>query len=309
MINRVGFLFAGQGAQTVGMGQDLAAASPAARRLFDQADVWLGRRLSGLCFTGPLAELTRTANCQPAITVMSLACVAALQERRSVQPAACAGLSLGEFAALATAGVLTAEDAVRLVAARGQFMEDACRATEGAMAAVLNADPAVVADCCAAQGTDVANYNCPGQIVISGEKARLQLTMEALKAAGVSRIIPLTVDGAYHSRLMAQATPRFAELLTGIPLTAPRCLLAQNVVGDLVTDPAAIRRNLETQITGSVRWEACVRAMLHAGVDALIEFGPGQVLAGFMKRIDRNVPVFNVGNVADLDKTLADPRW
>ena len=309
MFNRIGFLFAGQGAQAVGMGQDLIAASPAARQLFDQADGWLGRSLSGLCFAGPPAELTRTANCQPAITVMSLACVAALQERRPVQPAVCAGLSLGEFSALATAGALTAEDAVRLVAARGQFMEDACRATEGAMAAVLNADPVLVADTCRAQGTDVANYNCPGQIVISGEKTRLQQTIDALKAAGVSRIIPLAVDGAYHSRLMAPATPRFAERLAGVGLAAPRCPVAQNVVGELVTDPAVIRRNLENQITGSVRWEACIRAMLTTGVDALIEFGPGQVLAGFMKRIDRNVPMFNVGSAADLDKTLADPRW
>ena len=309
MFTRLGFIFAGQGDQAVGMGKDLAAASPAAGALFAQADRLLGRDLSRLCFEGPAEALTRTSNCQPAITVTSLACLAAFRERCSLEPVACGGLSLGEFAALAAAGVLTAADAVKLVAARGLFMEEACRATEGGMAAVLNADPALVANTCAVQGVDVANYNCPGQIVISGEKRKLETTMAALKAAGVSRILPLPVDGAYHSRLMAGAVPRFAVLLKETSLAVPRCPVAQNAVGRLVADPAEMRRNLAAQITGSVRWEECVRAMLATGAEALIEFGPGQVLAGFMKRIDRNVPVFNVGNMADLEKTLADSRF
>lgn len=309
MFTRIGFMFAGQGAQVVGMGKDLAAASAAARELFQQADLTLGRRISELCFAGPAEALTKTSNCQPAITVASLACLAAFRERCPLEPVACGGLSLGEFPALVAAGALEPMDAVRLVAGRGLFMEEACRASEGGMAAVLKADPVLVAGICATGGIDVANYNCPGQIVISGEKPKLKATIAALKAAGVSRIVPLPVDGAYHSRLMAPAVPRFAALLKEVSLAAPRCPVAQNVVGRLVTDPVEIRANLEAQITGSVRWEDGVRAMLAAGVEAMIEFGPGQVLAGFMKRIDGNVPVFSIGSVADLDKALADPRF
>lgn len=306
---RCAFMFAGQGAQAVGMGKDLAAASPAAAALFARADRLLGRDLSRLCFDGPAEALTRTSACQPAITVMSLACLAALRERRALEPVACGGLSLGEFPALAAAAALSFEDAVRLVAERGRLMEEACRATEGAMAAVLNADPALVAQVCTEQGVDVANFNCPGQIVISGERGRLGAALEALKAAGVSRAVPLQVDGAYHSRLMAGAVPGFTAALATAAVLAPRCPVAQNVVGALVSDPAAIRANLTAQITGSVRWEACVRALQAAGAEGFIEFGPGQVLAGFMKRIDRNLPVASIGGMADLEKWLADPRW
>ncbi len=306
---RVAFMFAGQGAQTVGMGRELAAASPEANALFARADAVLGRSLSTLCFAGPAEALTKTSNCQPAITVTSLACLAAWRARRPDEPVACAGLSLGEFAALAATGAIAFDDAMRLVALRGRLMEDACRATEGGMAAVLNADPAVVAQTCAACGIDVANYNCPGQIVISGAKTLLPAAIEALKAAGAGRIVPLSVDGAYHSRLMAPAVPGFAAALAQTPVAGPHCPVAQNVVGRLVTDPAEIRRNLESQITGSVCWEQCIRAMLAAGAEVLLEFGPGQVLSGFMKRIDKTVPVFSVGSLADLEKVLADPCW
>ena len=293
MFQRVAFLFAGQGAQTVGMGQDLAAADAGARAVFAQADAALGRAISGICFTGPLETLTASANCQPAITVTSLACLAAFLARRPLQPVACAGLSLGEYAALAAAGA----------------MDAACRASAGTMAAVLNGDPERVAKICAEAGIDVANYNCPGQIVISGGTDGVAQAITALKTAGVSRVIPLTVDGAFHSRLMAPAATAFGAALAGAAIQAPACPVAQNVTGTLVTDAAAIRANLAAQITGSVRWESCVRTILALGADAVIEFGPGQVLAGFMKRIDKTVPVFNVGSLADLDKLLADPRW
>lgn len=309
MFHSVAFLFAGQGAQAVGMGQDLAAVSPAAKALFDRADAALGRAISDICFNGPLEALTASANCQPAITVASLACMTAFREKLPVTPVACGGLSLGEYAALVAAGALEFESAVKLVAARGQFMAEACRATAGGMAAVLNAEPALVAEICGRNGIDVANYNCPGQLVISGEKGKVSATLEALKAAGVAKVIPLNVDGAFHSRLMAAAVPQFAPLLAAARFTAPRCPVAQNVVGRLVSEPAEIRRHLEAQITGSVRWEDCVRSMLAQGVEAFVEFGPGTVLAGFLKRIDRAIPAFSVGSVADLDKLAADPRW
>jgi [acyl-carrier-protein] S-malonyltransferase len=310
MFQKIGFMFAGQGAQTVGMGKDLAEAVPAVRDWFGRADDALGRPISEICFNGPQDALTKSANCQPAITATSLACLIAFQQRfPGVKPVACGGLSLGEFAALAAAGVVGFEDAVKLVAARGQFFEDACRATEGGMAAVLNGDAAVIEKVCAAAGVDVANYNCPGQIVISGEKAKLPAAIEGLKAAGISKVIPLTVDGAFHSRLMGSAVPRFAEVLKGVELRAPQCVVVQNVVGGPVADPAQIRPNLEAQITGSVRWEQCARAMIAAGAEALVEFGPGTVLGGFMKRIDKQFPMFNVGSAADLEKLAADPRF
>ncbi len=310
MFQKIGFMFAGQGAQAVGMGMDLAEAVPAVRDWFVRADSALGRSISDVCFNGPQDALTQSANCQPAITATSLACLIAFQQRfPGVRPVACGGLSLGEFAAMAAAGVVGFEDAVKLVAARGQFFEDACRATEGAMAAVLNGDAAVVEKVCAEAGVDVANYNCPGQIVISGEKSKMPAAIDALKAAGISKIIPLTVDGAFHSRLMASAVPRFADVLKGVELRAPQCVLVQNVVGGAVTDPAQIRANLEAQITGSVRWEQCARAMIAAGAEVLVEFGPGTVLSGFMKRIDKPFPMFNVGSAADLEKLAADPRF
>lgn len=299
-MKRVGFMFAGQGAQVVGMGKDLYEQSPAAKAVFDAADGILGRAISTLCFAGPAADLTASANCQPAIYTVSMACAAALQERSGVQPAVCGGLSLGEFAALTCAGALEFAAGLRLVAERGRLMDEACRAADGAMAAVIGADAGVVADICAREGVDVANYNCPGQLVISGERRRLQQTLAALQAAGISRVVLLDVAGAYHSRLMQPAATAFAPVLDATPFREPSCPLAQNTVGSLVSDPAAIRANLKAQVTGSVRWEACVAAMRGTGIAALIELGPGKVLSGFMKRIDRAFPVANVATWADL---------
>jgi len=307
--SKIAFLFAGQGAQFVGMGKDLAATSVAARELYSRADVLIGRNLSGLCFEGPLDQLTLSSNCQPAITVTSLACLAAFQEHIAVCPVACAGLSLGEFAALQAAGAVPFEDTVRLVAARGRFMEEACRATRGAMVAVLNTDEKLVLEKCRMAEVDIANYNCPGQIVISGEKENIQTAVDLLKAAGAGRIVPLQVDGAFHSRLMASAVPRFAVLLAPIAVKKTSVPVAQNISGKLESEPEVIRQNLVAQIAGSVRWEAGVRSMLTAGVDAFVEFGPGQVLAGFIRRIDRNFPVFNLSNAADLEKIKNDPQW
>lgn len=298
-------MFAGQGAQAVGMGRDLVAVSAAARRCFERADAVLERSLSSLCFAGPLSELTASANCQPAVYTMSVACAAALQERCPVEPGVCAGLSLGEFAALAVAAAFDFDTGLRLVAARAGLMDAACRATDGAMAAVIQASPALVEQVCADAGVDVANYNCPGQIVISGARERLATAMAALAAAGVSRVVPLQVAGAFHSRLMTAAAAELGTVLADVPIAVPRCPVVQNSVGELVDAPAAIRANLETQVAGSVRWEACVRAMLDRGVDAMIEFGPGRVLSGFMRRIAPDVPTWNVSTADDLERTVA----
>lgn len=304
MKKRIAFMFAGQGAQFVGMGQGLAEASAAARETFATADRVLGRSISRLCFEGPVEELTQSRNCQPAIYTMSLAALAALNERIHVQPVVAGGLSLGEFAALTAAGALDFEPGVRLVAARGAAMQEACRAMDGAMAAVLNADPALVSDTAARCDVDVANENCPGQIVISGRRDAIRDAVAALHDAGVQRVIPLNVDGAYHSRLMAPAAARFRTALDAVTLQPPFCAVAQNTVGALVRDPVRIRANLIAQVDGGVRWESCVRAMIAEGIDGLVEIGPGRVLAGFMRRIDRSVPVWNLGTTTDLDKLV-----
>jgi [acyl-carrier-protein] S-malonyltransferase len=291
-------MFAGQGAQFVGMGRDLYDESKAAREVFETADRLYGSELSGLCFAGPAERLTESRYCQPAIYTMSMACVAAFRERCNLEPVVCGGLSLGEFAALTTAGVLSFEDGIRLVSERGRLMQDACRKTTGGMAAVLNAPIDQVEAICAEHEVDVANYNCPGQVVVSGEAERLKAAVAAMD--GLGRIIMLEVDGAFHSRLMAEAGAGFARVLEPVALQAPSCAVVQNVVGAGVTDPAEIKANLVAQVSGSVRWESCVKTMLDLKLDALVEFGPGKVLCGFMRRIERRFPVCNVGSVADL---------
>jgi len=300
MTKRLGLMFAGQGAQAVGMGQDLAKSCAAAGELFRMADAYLGRELSSVCFNGPAEELTSSSVCQPGIYTMSLACLAALRERTPVAPVVCGGLSLGEFSALTASGALAFEDGIRLVAERGRLMGEACRATEGAMAAVLNADPATVESICADNGIDVANYNCPGQIVISGEAGLVDQTIVGLGKAGITKVIKLQVDGAFHSRQMSGAAEAFAPLLDATRFRAPSCAVVQNVVGGPVSDVSEIPGNLKKQVAGSVRWEQCVGAMLAMELDALIELGPGKVLSGFIRRIDRTFPVYNVGTAADV---------
>lgn len=302
-MKRVGFMFAGQGAQAVGMGRDLYASVPAAQTLYRQADTILGRPLSTACFDGPAEALTESRTCQPAIFVTSLALLTALRQILDVTPAVCGGLSLGEFAALQAAGAFSFDEGLKLVALRGQSMQEACRATSGGMAAVLNAPPDLLADVCRRNDVDIANYNCPGQTVISGESSRVATAVQSLKEAGVSRVIPLDVDGAFHSRLMQSAADGFRAAASGIAITRPSCPVAQNVAGELVEDPDAIRENLVRQITGSVRWEQCVRVMLDTGIEALIEFGPGTILAGFMRRIDHSFPTYSVKSLEDLHGT------
>jgi [acyl-carrier-protein] S-malonyltransferase len=192
-----------------------------------------------------------------------------------------------------------------LVSRRGELMDQACQAADGAMAAVLGGDPEVVSRVCEAGGIDVANYNCPGQLVISGAAAAVDETVTALAAEGITKVIRLQVAGAFHSRLMQPAATAFAPVLDAVDFRSPVCRVVQNVTGDRVADPAEIRENLKAQVTGSVRWEACVRAMLAADVDRLIEVGPGKVLSGFMKRIDRRFPVAQAGTVADIEALAA----
>ncbi len=303
-MKRVALMFAGQGAQQVGMGKDLYDNSPAAREVFDKADSILGRSITAACFSGPQEQLTESRTCQPAIYVASIACLAALREAVDFEPVAAAGLSLGEFAACTAAGVFDIQTGLPLVARRGELMQTACRESVGAMAAVLNADPELLARICKQSDVDIANFNCPGQTVISGESGKIDQALTALREAGVKKVVKLDVDGAFHSRLMAPAAEEFGRVLAELTFDRPQFPVAQNVVGQTVSDPAEISRNLEQQITGSVRWEDCVAAMNAEKPDLFIELGPGRVLSGFMRRIDRTATTCNVATSEDLAKTV-----
>lgn len=292
------------------MGKDLAAKYPAARALFDRANAILGYDLAGVCFDGPEEELTKTDNSQPAIFVASLACLEALRAElaaagRSLAFEATAGLSLGELTALAAAGAMGFEDGLRVVRLRGQAMQAACEATQGGMAAVMNLAEAACAEVCREAGAEIANLNCPGQIVISGEKSAIATACERAKARGAKRALPLNVAGAYHSRLMAGAQPRLDAALSGVAISAPKAMVVSNVTAEPHTTPEEIRRLLVAQVTSPVRWEASMRWLLAQGFQRFIELGPGTVLAGFFKRIEPSAQVLSVNNEASLAAAAA----
>ncbi len=288
-MEKIGFMFAGQGAQTPGMGAAIAHDNVSARRIFELADAILGYSLSDICFNGTMEQLTPCAVCQPAIFTVSMAARAAyLSEHEGVEPTICAGLSLGEFSAACTAGVFDFENGLKLVAERGRLMDECCRKFPGGMAAVLGGKVEDIEEACRQADIDVANYNCPGQIVISGEKEALDKACGLLDGK-VIRVVRLSVAGAYHSRLMKPAADAFAEVLERSSLAEPHVLFAQNVSGGIVSDVSEIRCNLQRQVASSVRWEQCARIMMEHS-QRLLEFGPGNVLSGFMKRIDRTFP-------------------
>jgi len=301
MTKRIGLMFAGQGAQQPGMGQDLHADYSTVQSLFAEADAISGRSISDLCFRSSLEELTACANCQPAIFTVSVACYRALQQEYPFTPTICAGLSLGEYAALHTAGVYDFSSALQLVSSRGRLMDMACRQFSGGMAAVLGIEQPLVDDLCRRHGLEVANYNCPGQVIISGACEALDGAVAELTAAG-QKAIRLQVAGAFHSSLMCSAAEAFSAELDKHPLSTPKALVAQNFTGTLVNEIPELKKNLLYQISGSVRWEACFQ-QLKAHCDVLIEMGPGTVLAGLAKRMDRSFPVFSVNSSETMAKT------
>ncbi len=297
------FVFSGQGAQSVGMGRDLAEAYPAARACFDEADAILGYDQSGLIFNGPAERLTESRYCQPAIYTMSCAALAAFRSRfPEVTPVGCAGLSLGEYGALYAAGAFDFAEGLQLLRQRAELMDRACRATSGGMASVLGGDADVIREVCAACGIDVANYNSPGQIVISGEKSKLAAAVDELKARGMRKVIVLNVAGAFHSRLMAAAGEALKPVLEATPMRMPSVAVFHNFTAAPATDLATLRANLAAQVAGSVRWEECVRGLVAAGGDTMIEFGPGNVLTGLLRRTLPEVPAFNINSVEALEK-------
>lgn len=295
------FVFSGQGAQTVGMGKDLAEAFPEAKALFDEADAVLGYEQSSIIFNGPAEKLTESRYCQPAIYTMSCAALAAFKTRYpDVTPVGCAGLSLGEYGALYAGGAFTFAEGLRLLAQRAELMDKACRATSGGMASVLGGDAEIIKEVCAACEIDVANFNSPGQIVISGEKVKLAKAVEELKARGMRKIIVLNVAGAFHSRLMKPAGEALEKVLEESPVAMPRIPVYHNFTAAPTADVAQLRANLAAQVAGSVRWEECVRNMVAAGGDTMIEFGPGNVLTGLLRRTLPEVRGLNVNSAETL---------
>jgi [acyl-carrier-protein] S-malonyltransferase len=300
-MSKQAILFAGQGAQFVGMGQDLATAYPACKALFDKADDVLGYSLSGICFDGPAEELTKTNHCQPGIFVASIACYTALKvEKPELEFAAAAGLSLGEWSALHMAGALTFEDTLKVLEARGRFMQEACDATEGGMLSVIGLDFAQLEAICAETGVSIANLNSPEQTVLSGLKSGIAAAEVAAKAAGAKRAIVLPVAGAYHSELMASAAPKLAAVLESVEIATPRIPVISNVTGQAHGSAAEIREAMFKQVTNSVHWYEGIAAIKAVGVTKCLECGPGKVLSGLMRRLDREMGMANIQDAATL---------
>lgn len=306
MPKKLALLFSGQGAQTVGMGHDLAAEFPEAAERFRVADEVLGRKLSEIAWHGPIEELTRTANCQPALYVHGLACLSVLREIVGNFPVtAAAGLSLGEWTAHAAAGTFSFAEGLRLVEQRGRFMEAACAATSGAMAALIGGDETAVRALAQETDVDVANINSPGQIVISGERAKVENAVSRAKEHGIRRATLLNVAGAYHSRLMESARRQVGEALSGADIQTPRFPVISNVTGQQVSSAAEIRETLQNQVTATVRWTECMDRMLDLGCDLFLELGPGGVLAGLLQRTRKGADIISVSDVASLQAAVA----
>jgi [acyl-carrier-protein] S-malonyltransferase len=302
LMKKIALLFAGQGAQTVGMGHDLVEQFPTAAELFQKADDVLGRKLSKITWNGPIEDLTKTSNCQPALFVHGLACLAILRELAGFRIGGAAGLSLGEMTAHAAAGTFDFEKGLRLVQRRGELMDEACEKTSGGMAALIGADENVVRQLAADEDVDVANINAPGQIVISGELAKVEAAVGVAKEYGIRRATMLNVAGAYHSRLMETAYEKLGAVLQHVPMQPPSFAVISNVTGDEVKTPIEIRRTLQDQVTGTVRWLDCMERLAQLGCDLFIELGPGGVLAGLLRRTLKGVDVMSVSDVESVRK-------
>jgi [acyl-carrier-protein] S-malonyltransferase len=304
-MSKIVLLFSGQGAQKVGMAKDWCENSATARAMIAKADAALGFSLSDVMFEGPEDELTKTSRCQPALYLHGLIALALIKERLpNLEVVAAAGLSLGEFTAHAAAGTFSFEEGLKLVARRGLFMEEACLATQGAMAALIGGEEEQVRALAAACDVDVANLNAPGQIVLSGSVAGIDAAVEKAKEFGIRRAIKLNVAGAYHSRLMQSAQDKLAAELKGAAIQSPAIPVVCNYGASVVSDPAEIRAMLEKQVTGSVRWTESVRLLREQGHTTFLELGPGKVLAGLVAKIDKDAVVHSVEDLASLEAVV-----
>ena len=298
-------LFSGQGAQKVGMGQDLMNAYPVAKNIIEQADKDLGFSLSKIMFEGPNEELTRTCYCQPALYVHGLACLAVLKELvPSLNPVAAAGLSLGEFTAHAAAGSYSFAEGLNLVQKRGAYMEEACNATKGTMAAMIGGSDDAVIALAKACDVDVANFNCPGQTVVSGAEEGVDQAIAGAKEAGIKIAKKLNVAGAYHSRLMRSAQLKLEAELQNVQFSMPSIPVYCNFEARPVESPEDIRLMLSNQVCGSVRWTASMQKLVDQGQRLFIELGPGKTLAGMMGRICKDATVISIEDVESLQAAV-----
>jgi [acyl-carrier-protein] S-malonyltransferase len=297
-------LFSGQGAQKVGMGADLHENSVSAQALYDSADERLGWPLTEYSFKGPVDILTETRVCQPALYVHGLAILAAFQDctNRPLRFDAAAGLSLGEYTAHAAAGTFTFEAGLHLVEKRGALMQEACNATVGTMTTLLGATPEQAREIAAACNVDVANLNCPGQIVLSGGVKEMEAVPALAKEKGIRKVVPLKVAGAYHSRLMAAAAAGLSSYLAATDMAASNVPVVANYTADVPDGADEILRALEAQVCGSVRWEESIRRLIAMGIQEFVECGPGAVLQTMMKRIDPSVTCLSLESHADIVK-------
>lgn len=308
----IAYVFPGQGSQYVGMGKELCREYPEAAVIYKKADEALGFPLSRLCFEGPREELNLTANTQPAVLTTSLACLKVLKSVTELVPSAVAGHSLGEYTALVAAGSLMFGDAVRLVHKRGRYMQQAVPVGEGGMAAVLGLSGKQVIKACweasAAGVIEAVNLNCPGQVVVAGDTAGLKAVEPLLKEAGARRIVPLSVSAPFHSSLMVPAGRKLAHDLGQVVVADPQIPVVANVSADLVHTGQEVSESLVKQVSSPVRWEESVLKMISLGVDTFIEVGPGKVLSGLVKKINRKVTVLNFADSSSLEKILALTR-
>lgn len=307
-MGKTAFVFPGQGAQVVGMGKDAYDGLQSARSVFEQADAALGFSISDIIFNGPEDTLKQTAYTQPALLTVSVALLQALEEK-GLRPDYVAGHSLGEYSAFVAAGAFSFEDAVKTVRARGEFMEQAVPGGKGAMAAALGAEREALAALCASVSSEgetftveLANINCPGQIVVSGASAGVQAVVERGKEAGAKRVIPLEVSGPFHSSLMKPAAEKLAEVLNGVAIKDASVPVIANVTARPVTDAAAIRGLLVEQVYSPVQWEDSVRYLIEQGVDTFVEIGSGTVLAGLIKKMDKTVKIVSVNSLDSLNQ-------
>ncbi len=300
----VAFIFPGQGAQFVGMGKEFYETSPQARAVFDQADAVMANGLNDVIFNGPSEKLTSTAYCQPAIFTMSLASLKALETHpvyQQMNPRFAAGLSLGEYSALAAAGNLSLTETLRLVQKRSEYMEEATRKNPGKMAAIIGLDKEKIAAICGQTGAEVANFNSPQQIVITGHAAKVETAAQQCKEAGAKNVIMLDVSGAFHSSLMKVAAEKFAGQLISVDIKEAKMAVVSNVNGRPAKDVEAIRQNLAKQITSPVQWVESMQYIASQGVTHFFEIGPGNVLKGLIRRIDPNLKVHTIAKPSDIE--------